>query len=140
MPGFPVRPERPTPLQRRATPPKEPGPESHESGTGGATAAPAGGDTSPRPERVARTDFSQTLSPETAENRPQGGDDVPAGAPPREANGEEPRSPRRRRGRRGGRRGRGRGEGGTITPNVSGTSDPVADNGADDGEDEGDDA
>jgi len=140
MPGFPVRPERPTPLQRRTAPPKEPGPESRDAGTGGATDGPVSGDTSHGAERVARTDFSQTLSPEKAENRPEGGDDVTSGAPPREANSEEPRSPRRRRGRRGGRRGRGRGEGGPVTPNASGTNDTVADNGADDGDDDGDDA
>ena len=40
MPGFPVRPERPTPLQRRTAPPKEPGPESRDAGTGGATDGP----------------------------------------------------------------------------------------------------
>jgi hypothetical protein len=92
-------------------------------------------------ERVARTDFSQTLSPEKGgEPGRKAGDDVTSGAPPREANSEEPRSPRRRRGRRGGRRGRGRGEGGPVTPNASGTNDTVADNGADDGDDEGDDA
>ena len=140
MPGFPVRPERPTPLQRRTAPPKEPGPAGQGPGAGGATDDPVSGDTSQRAERVARADFSQTLSPEKAEDGGQGGDDVTGGAPSREANGEEPRSPRRRRGRRGGRRGRGRGEGGTVTPNAAGTSDTVADNGADDGEDEGDDA
>ena len=140
MPGFPVRPERPTPLQRRTPPPKEPGPANRESGAGGATDAPVSADTSQRAERTARTDFSQTLSPEKAENQGQGGDDVTGAAPPREANSEEPRSPRRRRGRRGGRRGRGRGEGGPVTPNASGTSETAADNGADDGDDEGDDA
>ena len=139
MPGFPVRPERPTPLQRRTAPPKEPGPATREPGTGG-TNDPVGEESAERAERAARTDFSQTLSSETAENRQQGGDDVAAGTPPQEANSEEPRSPRRRRGRRGGRRGRGRGEGGTVTPNASGTSDTVPDNSADDGEDEGDDA
>src|SRR5688572_22215822 len=67
MPGFPVRPERPTPLQRRTAPPKEPGPAGQGPGAGGATDDPVSGDTSQRAERVARADFSQTLSPEKAE-------------------------------------------------------------------------
>jgi cell fate regulator YaaT (PSP1 superfamily) len=136
MPGFPARPpERPTQLSRRdPAPPRESTAGDRDRGSQPNDKPSTG----PRGDRGLRADFTQKLTPNDEVTPPAADAAETTGEmPAREAGGEEPRSPRRRRGRRGGRRGRGRGEGGSVPPNASEASDAPADNGGDNGADDG---
>ena len=138
MPGFPVRPERPTQLQRRANGEPgsaRPGAVTRESGIGGD--GPGTGNREPGTAAASDRSSGPTSSEANASPVARSTNGA-AETTPSEGASDEPRSPRRRRGRRGGRRGRGRGDGGTIPPSASETSDAPAESGADDGGDDGD--
>jgi cell fate regulator YaaT (PSP1 superfamily) len=151
MPGFPVRTERPTQLQRR-----ESGVGNRESGDPSLRSGQVGNRESTSPEPSVGTPASRTPSgapgnapPSRIESRAQtpgepgdANEDALAESSGESPTGEsatgETRSPRRRRGRRGGRRGRGRGDGGTAPPNASGSTgagETAADSGVDEGGD-----
>jgi len=131
MPGFPTRPDRPVPLQRRAA---STATEPQATGSSTGPAAPAAPRPSRPPTELPTQQVEPAATPETA------GADVTSGpaTPTEGSDAGEARPPRRRRGRRGGRRGRGRGDAGRA-PNAAGGTDESVTAEPDDDGDEGSD-
>jgi hypothetical protein len=137
MPGFPMPPQRPTPLQRRESNRESPGAGDQAADANRGSGAGGGIPGTPRREqatgsqRGGRAESPASPAVQPAAPAPDAADTgraaMPLGGTGTAEAGTtgEHRAPRRRRGRRGGRRGRGRGDG-RGTPGAESTGETPA--------------